>query len=332
MDNSNNTPKILDGKLIAAEIKKEIAKKVDALLNDGKDAPHLAAIIVGEDGASKTYVESIQRNTKEVGYMCSVYQFPSKLSENELLEVIDFINKDDEIDGYIIQLPLPDHISVEKVIAHVDPRKDIDCFHPENMGNLVLGKDCFLPATPYACMEILKRSNIEIAGKNCVVVGRSNIVGKPLALLLAQNSPDANGTVTITHSKTKNLKEVCKEADILLVAIGKPEMITAEYVKNGATVIDVGIHRMEDKSSEKGYKICGDVKFDEVAPLCEAITPVPGGVGAVTMSCLLLNTLKAYENNKGRYYPEVIDDTDDDHEHHHDHYHDHEDCGCGCNH
>lgn len=346
MDNSKNTPIILDGKLIAAEIKKEIAKKVDALLLAGKDAPHLAAIIVGEDGASKTYVESIERNTKEVGFISSIYQFPSKLTERELLEVIKFINNDEEIDGYIIQLPLPDHISVDKVIQQVDPTKDIDCFHPENMGNLVLGKDSFLPATPFACMEILKRSNIEVAGKNCVVVGRSNIVGKPLALLLAQNSADANGTVTITHSKTKNLKEVCKQADILLVAIGKPEMITAEYVKKGATVIDVGIHRIEDKS-EKGYRICGDVKFDEVAPLCDAITPVPGGVGAVTMSCLLLNTLKAYETKKGNDYPDVVEihkhlhthDHNHDHEHNHDHKHNHDhehhhdddDCGCGCN-
>ena len=343
MDNSNNTPKILDGKLISADIKKEIAKKVDALLLAGKDAPHLAAIIVGEDGASKTYVESIERNAKEVGFISSIYQFPTKLTEKELLDVIDFINKDEEIDGYIIQLPLPDHISVDKVIAHVDPRKDIDCFHPENMGNLVLGKDSFLPATPAACMEILKRSHIEVAGKNCVVVGRSNIVGKPLALLLAQNTPEANGTVTITHSKTKNLKEVCKQADILLVAIGKPEMITAEYVKKGATVIDVGIHRIEDKSTEKGYKICGDVKFDEVAPLCDAITPVPGGVGAVTMSCLLLNTLKAYEIKNGNEYPDVLEihkhlhTHDHNHDHKHDHKHDHnhdpddDDCGCGCN-
>lgn len=330
MDNSNKTPKILDGKLIAADIKKEIAKKVDTLLLDGKEAPHLAAIIVGEDGASKTYVESIQKNTKEVGFMSSVYQFPSNFSESELIEVIEFINKDPEIDGYIIQLPLPEHISVDHIINHIDPKKDVDCFHPANMGNLVLGKETFLPATPHACMEILKRSHIEVSGKNCVVVGRSNIVGKPLALLLSQNSSDANGTVTITHSKTQNLKEICKQADILLVAIGKPEMITAEYVKEGATVIDVGIHRVEDKKSEKGYKIVGDVKHSEVDLVCSAITPVPGGVGAVTMSCLLLNTLKAYENKKGSDYLNL--DVMNIHTHLHDHDHDHDNCGCGENH
>lgn len=205
------------------------------------------------------------------------------------------------------------------------------------MGNLVLGKDTFLPATPHACMEILKRSNIEVAGKNCVVVGRSNIVGKPLALLLSQNSADANGTVTITHSKTQNLKEVCKQADILLVAIGKPEMITKEYVKEGATVIDVGIHRIEDKKSEKGYKICGDVKHDEVDPICSAVTPVPGGVGAVTMSCLLLNTLKAYTLTRGSIENLIADHPideeiiEEDHDHHH-HNHDHDHCGCGSDH
>lgn len=340
METNTKKPIILDGKLIAADIKKEIAIQVEKLLDHGQDAPHLAAIIVGEDGASKTYVESIQRNTKEVGFMCSVYQFPSKLTENELIEVIEFINNDPEIDGYIIQLPLPDHISVDHIINHVNPKKDVDCFHPANMGNLVLGKDTFLPATPHACMEILKRSNIEVAGKNCVVVGRSNIVGKPLALLLSQNSADANGTVTITHSKTQNLKEVCKQADILLVAIGKPEMITKEYVKEGATVIDVGIHRIEDKKSEKGYKICGDVKHDEVDPICSAVTPVPGGVGAVTMSCLLLNTLKAYTQTRGsveeltaenEHSEDLMEDEHDHHDHHH-HDHDHDHCDCGSDH
>lgn len=320
MEKNKKGPIILDGKLIAADIKKEIAKKVDALLNEGKDTPHLAAIILGEEGASKTYVESIKRNTQEVGFISSIYQFPETTSESELIDIIKFINNDDEIDGYIIELPLPAHISVDNIVNCVDPAKDVDCFHPENMGNLVLGKKGFLPATPYACMEILKRSNIDIIGKNCVVVGRSNIVGKPLALLLAQNNPNANATVTIAHSKTKNLKEVCKQADILLVAIGKPEMITAEYVKKGATVIDVGIHRVEDKSTEKGYRICGDVKHDEVDQLCSAITPVPGGVGAVTMSCLLLNTFKAYENRKKKSSQPV----------HRAHDHDHDGCDCGC--
>ncbi len=337
METTKKTPLILDGRQIAADIKKEIAIQVEKILDSGKEAPHLAAIIVGEDGASKTYVESIERNAKEVGFISSIYQFPSKFTENELIEVIEFINRDEEIDGYIIQLPLPDHISVDHIINHVNPMKDVDCFHPANMGNLVLGKETFLPATPHACMEILKRYHIEVAGKNCVVVGRSNIVGKPLALLLSQNSADANGTVTITHSKTQNLKEVCKQADILLVAIGKPEMITKEYVKEGATVIDVGIHRIEDKKSEKGYKIVGDVKHDEVDPICSAVTPVPGGVGAVTMSCLLLNTLKAYTLTRGSIENLIADHPideeiiEEDHDHHH-HDHDHDHCGCGSDH
>lgn len=335
METSKKTPIILDGRQIAADIKKEIAIQVEKILDSGKETPHLAAIIVGEDGASKTYVESIQRNAKEVGFISSIYQFPSKFTENELIEVIEFINRDEEIDGYIIQLPLPDHISVDRIINHVNPMKDVDCFHPANMGNLVLGKETFLPATPHACMEILKRYHIEVAGKNCVVVGRSNIVGKPLALLLSQNNADANGTVTITHSKTQNLKEVCKQADILLVAIGKPEMITKEYVKEGATVIDVGIHRIEDKKSEKGYKIVGDVKHDEVDPICSAVTPVPGGVGAVTMSCLLLNTLKAYTLTRGSIENLIADHPIDEEiieeDHDHDH-HDHDHCGCGSDH
>jgi len=284
---------LIDGKLLAQEIKTEITKTVAKLIDNDNNAPHLAVVIAGNDGASLTYVESIKKNTKEVGILCSVYQFPDSISEKELLRAIDFINKDDEIDGCIVQLPLPKHIDTQKVIQKINPTKDVDCFHPENMGKLVLGKDTFLPATPHAVMELLKRYEIETIGKNCVIVGRSNIVGKPLALLLVQNSPYADATVTICHSKTQNLKEICAQADILLVAIGKPEFITADFVKNDAIVIDIGIHRVEDKSSEKGYRICGDVKFDEVSQKCKAITPVPGGVGSVTMACLLKNTLKA---------------------------------------
>jgi methylenetetrahydrofolate dehydrogenase (NADP+)/methenyltetrahydrofolate cyclohydrolase len=287
---------LLDGKILSQEIKKEITEKVASLIDSDKPAPHLAVVIAGDDGASLTYVESIKKNTKETGMLCSVYQFPASITEKELLEAVDFINNDDEIDGCIIQLPLPKHIAQQKVIQKVNPKKDVDCFHPENMGKLVLGEDTFLPATPHAVMELLKRYEIETAGKNCVVVGRSNIVGKPLALLLVQNAPNADATVTICHSKTQNLKEVCAQADILLVAIGKPEFITADYVKKDAVVIDVGIHRMEDKTTEKGYRICGDVKYDEVSKKCKAITPVPGGVGSVTMACLLKNTLKAYNS------------------------------------
>ena len=288
---------LIDGKLLAQEMKKEIATTVASLFDNGKNAPHLAVVMVGNDGASLTYVESIKKNTKEVGMICSVYQFPESISENELLQAIHFINNDDEIDGCIVQLPLPKHIDKQKVVQNINPKKDVDCFHPENMGKLVLGEECFLPATPHAVMELLKRYEIDTVGKNCVVVGRSNIVGKPLALLLVQNTPHADATITICHSKTQNLKEVCAQADVLLVAIGKPEFITADYVKKDAVVIDVGIHRIEDKTTEKGYKICGDVKFDEVVKKCKALTPVPGGVGSVTMACLLKNTLKAYKHS-----------------------------------
>jgi methylenetetrahydrofolate dehydrogenase (NADP+)/methenyltetrahydrofolate cyclohydrolase len=283
----------IDGKTLSQEIKKEISDKVASLIDAGKKAPHLAVVITGNDGASLTYVESIKKNTKDVGILCSVYQFTASISEKELIEAVDFINQDDEIDGCIIQLPLPKHIDKRKVIQKINPKKDVDCFHPENMGKLVLGEDTFLPATPNAVMKLLKRYEIETTGKNCVIVGRSNIVGKPLALLLVQNKPHADATVTICHSKTKNLKEICAQADILLVAIGKPEFITADYVKNDAVVIDIGIHRIEDKTAEKGYKICGDVKYDEVSKKCKAITPVPGGVGSVTMVCLLKNTVES---------------------------------------
>lgn len=283
---------IIDGKLIADNIKTEIATEVKALLDQGKNAPHLAVIIAGDDGAALSYVNSIEKQCKAVGYTASAYKFPADVREQDILDTIDFLNNDDEVDGYIIQMPLPKQVSIDKVTAHVDPRKDMDCFHPINMGNLLLGKDCYAPATPHGVMELLRRSNIETSGKNVVIVGRSNIVGKPLSMMLLQK--DANATVTVCHSRTKNLKRVCSKADILIVAIGQPEMITAEYVKEKATVVDVGIHRLPDVTQPKGYRVCGDVKFDEVSPKCEAITSVPGGVGAMTMACLLLNTMKAY--------------------------------------
>ena len=286
---------IIDGKEIAATIKTEIATEVKALLDQGRPAPHLAVIIAGEDGAALSYVNSIEKQCKAVGYICSAYKFPENVKEQDILDTIDFLNQDNEINGYIIQMPLPKQVSIDKVTAHVDPRKDMDCFHPANMGNLLLGKECYLPATPHGVMELIRRSNIETTGKECVILGRSNIVGKPLAMLLLQK--DANATVTVCHSRTKNLKRVCSRADILIVAIGQPEMITEEYVKDKATVIDVGIHRIPDPGQPNGYRVCGDVKYDEVSKKCEAITPVPGGVGPMTMACLLLNTMKAY---KGR--------------------------------
>ena len=282
---------IINGKLISENIKSEIAISVKDMLDKGLRAPHLAVVIAGDDGAALSYVSSIEKQCKGVGFIASVYHLSDKTSEEEFLSTIDFLNSDDEIDGYIIQMPLPKHISIEKVTAHVSPEKDMDCFHPENMGNLLLGKDCYLPATPHGVIELIQRSNIETKGKNCVIVGRSNIVGKPLAMLMLQKS--INATVTVCHSHTQNLPQVCRRADILIVAIGQPEMITAEYVKEGATVIDVGIHRLDAPDQPKGYRLCGDVKFDEVEKICSAITPTPGGTGAMTTACLLLNTLKA---------------------------------------
>ena len=283
--------RIIDGKQISEDIKTEIAIKVKELLDKGLRAPHLAVVIAGDDGAALSYVSSIEKQCKGVGFISSVYHLSANTTEEEFLATIDFINQDDEIDGYIIQMPLPKQVSIDKVTAHLSPAKDMDCFHPENMGNLLLGKECYLPATPHGVVELLKRSDIETSGKNCVIVGRSNIVGKPLAMLMLQKS--VNATVTVCHSRTENLPQVCRRADILIVAIGQPEMITAEYVKEGATVFDVGVHRIEDATQPKGYRLCGDVKFDEVSKICDAITPVPGGTGAMTTACLLQNTLTA---------------------------------------
>ena len=282
---------IIDGKQISEDIKTEIAVTVKGLLDKGLRAPHLAVVIAGDDGAALSYVSSIEKQCKGVGFISSVYQLSPNIPEEEFLATIDFLNNDDEVDGYIIQMPLPKQISIDKVTAHVRPDKDMDCFHPENMGNLLLGKECYLPATPHGVIELIQRSNIETKGKNCVIVGRSNIVGKPLTMLMLQKS--INATVTVCHSHTQNLKQVCHRADILIVAIGQPEMITAEYVKEGATVIDVGIHRLEAPDQPKGYRLCGDVHFDEVSKVCGAITPTPGGTGSMTTACLLQNTLNA---------------------------------------
>ena len=282
---------IIDGKMISDTIKTEIAIQVKDLLDKGMRAPHLAVVIAGDDGAALSYVASIEKQCKGVGFISSVYHLSANTPEEEFLSTIDFLNQDDEIDGYIIQMPLPKQISIEKVTAHVSPEKDMDCFHPENMGNLLLGKECYLPATPHGVMELIQRSNIETKGKNCVIVGRRNIVGKPLAMLMLQKN--INATVTVCHSHTQHLKNVCKGADILIVAIGQPEMITADYVKEGATVIDVGIHRLNAPELPKGYRLCGDVLFDEVSKKCGAITPTPGGTGSMTTACLLQNTLAA---------------------------------------
>ncbi len=288
---------IIDGKTISAEIKKEIAAEVAGLIDKGQRAPHMAAILVGHDGASETYVASKEKNCHSVGMTSSVYRYEENISEQALLEVISFLNGDPEVDGFIVQLPLPKHMNVDRIIAAIDPDKDIDGFHPMNMGRLVLGEDTFIPATPYGIMELLKRSGIETVGKECVVLGRSNIVGTPMALLMSRNNEHANATVTLCHSKTRNLAEVTRRADILVAAIGKPGFVKADMVKEGAVVVDVGIHRIEDTSKQSGFRLIGDVDYEEVAPKCSAITPVPGGVGPMTIAALLVNTMKAYRKN-----------------------------------
>ncbi|MBP5573471.1 MAG: bifunctional 5,10-methylenetetrahydrofolate dehydrogenase/5,10-methenyltetrahydrofolate cyclohydrolase [Bacteroidales bacterium] len=290
--------KIIDGKAISDQIKKEIAAEVAGMIDRGQNAPHLAAVIVGEDGASQTYVASKEKACHSVVMTSSVYRLPARTTEAELLQTVEFLNNDPEIDGYIIQLPLPKHIDEDKIINAIKPSKDVDGFTSINVGRLQLGLPCFVPATPNGIMELIKRSGIETVGKNVVVLGRSNIVGTPMAILMSRKGIDA--TVTLCHSKTQNLPEICRQADIVVAAIGKQGFVKADMVKPGAVVIDVGIHRVEDPSSPKGYKILGDVDYEEVAKVASAITPVPGGVGPMTIVSLLQNTLKAA---KGEVYP-----------------------------
>jgi methylenetetrahydrofolate dehydrogenase (NADP+)/methenyltetrahydrofolate cyclohydrolase len=285
--------KIIDGKLIAEQIKTEIAEEVKKMIDAEINPPHLAAILVGEDPASQTYVASKERSCKEVGFTSSIYRYPENISENDLLNVVDFLNNDDEIDGFIVQLPLPNHISVDKVIERINPKKDIDGFHPVNAGRMLAGLPSYLPATPYGIMQMIERSNIETEGKHCVVLGRSNIVGTPISILMSRNKKFANATVTICHSKTKNLKEITLQADILIAAIGKPNFVTSDMVKEGAVVIDVGIHRVPSADTKSGFKLTGDVDFNNVSKKASYITPVPGGVGLMTIVALLKNTLKA---------------------------------------
>ena len=284
---------ILDGKATALQIKEEIANEVRSLTAQGHRAPHLAAVIVGEDGASMTYVANKEKSSHEVGFTSSVYRMSEKTTEKQLLETIEFLNNDPDIDGFIVQLPLPKHIDEKKVINAISADKDVDGFTPVNTGRMVLGEECFLPATPMGICTLLKRYGIETAGKHCVVLGRSNIVGTPVANQLSRKGFDC--TVTICHSKTKNLKELCLQADILVVAIGKPEFVTADMVKEGAVVVDVGIHRVEDATKKNGYRVIGDVKHSEVDHKCSWVTPVPGGVGPLTIVSLLQNTLQAYK-------------------------------------
>jgi methylenetetrahydrofolate dehydrogenase (NADP+) / methenyltetrahydrofolate cyclohydrolase len=287
---------LIDGKKTAEDIKGEIAEQVKQMVADGKRAPHLAAVLVGHDGGSETYVAFKIKDCEEVGFRSSLVRFEDNVTENELIAKVHELNSDPDLDGFIVQLPLPKHISEKRIIEAIDPRKDVDGFHPVNVGRLVLGIPTFLSATPYGIVELLKRYQIPTSGKNCVIVGRSNIVGRPLSILMSQKG--VNATVTVAHSQTKDLEKVCAEADILIAALGSPEFIKASMVKEGAVVIDVGTTRVIAPETKSGWRLKGDVKFEEVAPKCSYITPVPGGVGPMTRVSLLLNTVLAAKKNK----------------------------------
>ncbi len=284
---------LLDGKKIAAEIKKEIAAEVAEMMAAGNRAPHLVAILVGEDGASETYVNSKAKNCAEVGFNSSVLRFNANITEEFLLDKIREINNDDSIDGLIVQLPLPDHISVTKVVETIDYKKDVDGFHPINIGRMNKNLPCYISATPNGIMMLLERYKIETSGKHCVVIGRSNIVGSPMSILMALNAEPGNATVTLCHSRTPNIESFTQQADILIVAIGKKNFLTADMVKEGAVVIDVGMNRELSDKTKSGYKLYGDVDFDNVSKKASWITPVPGGVGLMTIVSLLKNTLAA---------------------------------------
>jgi methylenetetrahydrofolate dehydrogenase (NADP+)/methenyltetrahydrofolate cyclohydrolase len=290
---------LIDGKKIASEIKLEIAHEVELLKAQGRKTPHLAAILVGHDGPSETYVAGKVKSCGEVGFKSSLFRYEDTVSESVLLKTVNELNNDKDVDGFIVQLPLPDHISEQKVIEAIDPRKDVDGFHPINIGRMVLGLPAFVSATPAGIIELFKRYAIPTSGKSCVVVGRSNIVGKPISILLAQKANPGDATVTLCHSRTQNLSDIIRSSDIIIAALGKPEFVRADMVKEGAVVIDVGITRVKSEVTKSGWKLLGDVKFDEVAPKCSFITPVPGGVGLMTVVSLLKNTLTAA---KGEIY------------------------------
>lgn len=286
-------PIILDGKQTAKDIRSEIAEIVVGMIERGEKAPHLAAVLVGNDGGSETYVNYKVKDCKEVGFGSTLIRKPDSISQEELLQVVRELNENPEIDGFIVQLPLPNHIDEQEIIRAIDPKKDVDGFHPINVGNMVLGMDGFLSATPSGIVELLKRYKIETSGKHCVVIGRSNIVGTPMSILLSRNTDVGNATVTLCHSRTKNLKEITLQADILIPALGRPGFVTGDMIKEGAIIVDVGTTRVPDHTKKSGYALKGDVKFDEANPKASAITPVPGGVGPMTRVSLLLNTLKA---------------------------------------
>lgn len=289
---------VLDGKIAAASVKEELRSMTDALLKAGKPAPHLAAILIGNNGASETYVASKVKNCEETGFKSSLIHFDETVEEAKVLAAIDNLNNDAGVDGILVQLPLPKHISEQKVIEAIDPSKDVDGFHPSNIGKLVQGLPTFIPATPYGILLMLEHFKITTKGKHAVVIGRSNIVGRPMSILLSSNIPQGNCTVTLCHSHTHNLKELCLQADIIVAALGKPEFVLPEMVKEGAVIIDVGITRVTDPTAKKGFRIKGDVHYASVAPKCSAITPVPGGVGLMTIAGLLKNTMLAYRNNR----------------------------------
>ena len=280
---------LIDGKKIASEIKQEIAAEVNEIIASGGKQPHLAAILVGHDGGSETYVAFKIKDCEEVGFKSSLIRYEDDVTEEELLAKVNELNNDEDLDGFIVQLPLPKHISEEKIIEAINPKKDVDGFHPINVGRMVIGMPSFVSATPFGIAELLKRYKIETSGKNCVVLGRSNIVGRPMSVLMSQKA--INATVTVAHSRTKNLEEVCRNADILIVAMGFPEFVKGDMVKKGAVVIDVGTTRVKSDKTKSGWKLKGDVLFDDVADKCSYITPVPGGVGPMTRVSLLLNTL-----------------------------------------
>jgi methylenetetrahydrofolate dehydrogenase (NADP+)/methenyltetrahydrofolate cyclohydrolase len=284
---------LLDGKKLAEELKIEIAAEVEKIKASGKRAPHLAAVLVGNDGGSLTYVGHKVKACEQVGFKSTLLQFDDSITEGFLLNEVKKLNENSEIDGFIVQLPLPKHISPDKVIMAIDPKKDVDGFHPVNVGRVSLGMSAYISATPLGITKILERYNIATEGKHCVVIGRSNIVGRPMSILMSSQSKTGNCTVTVCHSKTKNLKEMTLQGDIIIAALGKPEFLTGDMVKEGAVVIDVGTTRVPDTTSKAGWRLKGDVKFSEVSPKCSAITPVPGGVGPMTVVSLLLNTLKA---------------------------------------
>lgn len=284
---------LIDGKKIAQQLQDEIAAEVKQFVSGGGKVPHLAAILVGDDPASMAYVGSKVKACEKVGFKSTLKKFPATISEAELLHELDVLNNDNDIDGYIVQLPLPKHINEHKIIEAVKPSKDVDGFHPINVGRLVLDLPTYISATPFGITQLLERYNIETSGKNCVVIGRSHIVGSPMSILMAKNDKFANCTVTLCHSRTKDLKAHCLNADIIIAAIGKPNFVTADMVKQGAVIIDVGINRVDDASLPKGYKLVGDVDFEGCAPKCSYITPVPGGVGPMTIASLIKNTLLA---------------------------------------